>query len=103
MLKPREMVFKLNAGGDAIWLGVVERPPEVLVVVAAAAAAAVPMPTPVVGVVVVDEVLPGDTSGDSTPANTLSDRFSPYCSAPAVDLENLDVEHRLQPRALSFC
>src|SRR5438128_7454292 len=86
---PREIVFKLNGGGDATPLGGVDRPDVV-------AAAVGPVPVVVV-------VAPGETSGEKTPPTAYSERLSPYCFARVRLTSRISMSKTISARALSFC
>src|SRR5438067_10175520 len=95
---PREIVFKLNAGGDAANapVGVRLRPVAVVVVVP------VPGVVPVVGVVAVVVEL-GDTSGEKIAPTPYSDRFRPYCFVRERSTSRISTSNTISARGLSFC
>ena len=95
-MKPREIVFRLNGGGDVTPLGGVDRP---------LAAAVVDVPPPVVGVVpvVMLAVPAGDTSGEKMPPSAYSDRFSPYCFTRCRLTSMISMSTTISARGLSFC
>ena len=92
-MNPREIVFKLNGGGEATPDGPVDRPALAVVV------GVVPVPA----VVVVVAAPPGDTSGESTPPRAYSDRFRPYCLARTRFTSRISTSNMISARALSFC
>ena len=94
MVKPREIVFRLNAGGDDTARGDV--PPD-------AAAGVVP---PVVGVVVgvVAVVVPlGATSGEKIVPSAYEVRLTPYVFARDRSTSRISTSTTISARGLSFC
>ena len=93
MLTPREIVFRLNGGGDFTPLGGVELPVLPLMV---------PPVAPVVPVMAV--VVPlGETSGEKMPPSAYSDRFSPYFFAALRSTSRISTSITISARGLSFC
>ncbi len=97
MLTPREIVFRLNGGGDVTALGAVLRPVAVVVV---PAVGVVPV-VGVVGVAVVVEL--GDTSGEKIAPTPYSDRLRPYCLVRERSTSRISTSKTISARGLSFC
>ena len=81
MLMPREMVLRLNGGGERTPDGGVEPPVLVVVVdpgvVTAGVVGVTPVGVPVVAPGVCEVVAVGDVSGEKMPPRAYSDRFKP--------------------------
>ena len=91
---PREIVFRLNGGGDVTPVGGVDWPLPTVVVV----------PPPVAGVVpVVSRRSGGETSGEKMLPSAYSDRFSPYFFARGRFTSRISTSTTISARGLSFC
>src|SRR5581483_5988653 len=100
---PREIVFRLNVGGDATPVGAVDRPVfvDVVPVVVVPGVAVVPGVGVVPPVDVTEEL--GNTSGENTAPTAYCDSSRPYSFVRVRSTSRISTSMTISARGLSFC